>query len=147
VFLFGATDDVLGEVVRRVSRQFSPELIAGYRNGYYEPEKEREIAEMIAASGAHILFVAMSSPKKEYFLCRHREVLAPVNFRMGVGGTFDVFAGKVKRAPAWVQRAGMEWLYRFTQEPRDKWKPVLVESLRFVYYLAAQEVRERTRGQ
>ena len=88
-----------------------------------------------------MLFVAMSTPKKELFLHRHADVLAAVNFRMGVGGSFDVLAGRVRRAPAWMQKACLEWVYRFVQEPRDKWRSVVVESLRFPFCLIRHRLR------
>jgi N-acetylglucosaminyldiphosphoundecaprenol N-acetyl-beta-D-mannosaminyltransferase len=140
VFLFGAREEVVRECVRLASERYSPELIAGWRNGYYAPEEEEGIARQIAASGAQLLFVGMTSPKKELFLHNHREILAPVNFRMGVGGSFDVMAGKVGRAPKLVQKAGLEWFYRWIQEPRAKWKPVVADSFRFLYYLARERI-------
>jgi N-acetylglucosaminyldiphosphoundecaprenol N-acetyl-beta-D-mannosaminyltransferase len=108
------------------------EIIAGYRNGYYKEEEEREIAEAIAASEADILFVAMSSPKKEYFLHRHKDILNRISFIMGVGGSFDVVSGKVKRAPMWMQKMGLEGLARFIQEPKKMWKRFVLDNYRFI---------------
>lgn len=144
VYLFGAREEIVREVVRLISERHSPDVIAGWRNGYYAPEEEEGIARRIAASGAHILFVATTSPKKELFLYNYRDILAPVAFRMGVGGSFDVMAGKVGRAPKLVQKIGMEWFYRWIQEPRAKWKPVVADSFRFLYYLARQGLGGRS---
>lgn len=130
-FFFGAKEEVVKKTVEHYSKIYSPQVVAGYRNGYYKPEEERSIAESIAASGAKILFVAISSPTKENFLHRHRDVLAQVNFTMGVGGSFDVVAGIVKRAPLRWQRCGCEWLYRFLQEPRRLFKRYVVYNLEF----------------
>jgi len=118
IFFFGAEEHIVEKVVEIYTTQYSKNIIAGYRNGYFKKEEEQFIANQIANSGANILFVAMGSPKKEKFLFENREILKDVNFIMGVGGSFDVVAGKVKRAPVWVQKIGMEWFYRMAQEPR-----------------------------
>lgn len=118
IYFFGATEDVIQNVVNKYSKEYSPNIIAGYRNGYFKKEEETKIAENIAKAKPNILFVAMGSPKKENFLYDNKDILSNINFIMGVGGSFDVVAGKVKRAPVWVQKIGMEWFYRMAQEPR-----------------------------
>ena len=110
-------------------------MIAGYRNGYFNSDEEKDIVEEITNSGANILFVAITSPKKEIFLNRYKEDLKCINFIMGVGGSFDVIAGKVKRAPILAQKLGLEWLYRLFQEPRRMWKRYLVGNLKFIYII------------
>jgi N-acetylglucosaminyldiphosphoundecaprenol N-acetyl-beta-D-mannosaminyltransferase len=132
VFFFGATDDVVSKVVNHYSAIYSPDIIAGFRNGYYKKDEERAIAESIGASGAQILLVAMSSPFKENFLYENADVLSTVNFTMGVGGSFDVVAGKVKRAPLWVQKISMEWAYRVYQEPKRMFKRYLIGNIKFI---------------
>lgn len=97
--------------------------------------------EKIRASGAQLLFVAITSPKKENFINRWRDQLG-VSFVMGVGGTFDVMAGKVKRAPRWMQRRGLEWLYRVIQEPRRMWRRYLVTNAKFGGLLVREKVRQ-----
>ncbi|NGX83055.1 WecB/TagA/CpsF family glycosyltransferase [Aequorivita sp. KMM 9714] len=133
VFLFGAKEEVVKTVVEKYSETYSPNIIAGYRNGYFEASEEEEIAQQIADSGTQMLFVAISSPIKENFLYKYRHVLKNVNLIMGVGGSFDVFAGKTKRAPIWMQNAGLEWFYRFLQEPKRMWKRYLVGNSKFIY--------------
>jgi N-acetylglucosaminyldiphosphoundecaprenol N-acetyl-beta-D-mannosaminyltransferase len=132
VFFLGAKEAIVKSVVDHYSKLYSPEIIAGYRNGYFKKEEEPAIARAIADSGANILFVAISSPTKENFLYQNREMLHPVNFIMGVGGSFDVVSGLVKRAPRWMQRAGLEWLYRVGQEPRRMFKRYMVGNARFI---------------
>jgi len=137
VFFFGAKQEVLEKMVAHYRARF-PEasgLIAGYRNGYFKKEEETDIARKIADSGARILFVAISSPIKENFLYQQRELLKKVNFTMGVGGSFDVVAGLVKRAPVWMQRTGLEWLYRVYQEPKRMFKRYLVGNSKFIQLL------------
>jgi N-acetylglucosaminyldiphosphoundecaprenol N-acetyl-beta-D-mannosaminyltransferase len=132
VFFLGAKEAIVKSVVDHYSKLYSPDIIAGYRNGYFKKEEEPGIARAIAESGANILFVAISSPTKENFLYQNRETLHKVNFIMGVGGSFDVVSGLVKRAPRWMQRAGLEWLYRVGQEPRRMFKRYMVGNARFI---------------
>ncbi|MCK5814860.1 MAG: WecB/TagA/CpsF family glycosyltransferase [Flavobacteriaceae bacterium] len=132
IFFFGAKEEVVKKVVDRYSEQYSSDIIAGYRNGYFKKEEEQAIAKQISDSGANILFVAISSPTKENFLYENKSLLNKVNFVMGVGGSFDVVAGKVKRAPLWMQKNGLEWFYRFAQEPKRMWKRYLVGNYKFL---------------
>jgi len=132
IFFFGAKEDVVAEVVKKYTNQYSSDIIAGYRNGYFNKNDEQNIAKQIAESGANILFVAISSPTKENFLYENKTLLQEVNFVMGVGGSFDVVAGKVKRAPLWMQDIGLEWFYRFIQEPKRMWKRYLVGNTKFI---------------
>jgi len=128
IFFLGATEEIVSKVVSK----YPKEIVSGYRNGYFSKEEEKEIAKQITNSGANILFVAISSPKKEVFLHTYKDILSNVNFIMGVGGSFDVVAGKTKRAPVWMQKAGLEWFYRFMQEPGRMWKRYLVGNFKFI---------------
>lgn len=131
-FFFGAKEKVVSKVVQVFSEKYTPSLIAGYRNGYYTENEEITIAEEISKSSANFLFVAITSPKKEVFLDKYKDILSSVNFTMGVGGSFDVVAGITKRAPRWMQKIGMEWFYRFYQEPRRMWKRYIVGNYKFI---------------
>ena len=119
VFLLGAKDEVVSETALRVQQQYPELKLAGYHHGYFWDDEEAMV-ERIRASGAQLLFVAITSPKKENFINKWRDRLG-VTFVMGVGGTFDVVAGKVKRAPVWMQKGGLEWFYRVLQEPGRMW--------------------------
>ena len=141
IFFLGAKEEVVKKVVDIYSLQYGEEIIAGYRNGYFGQEDEGAIARMIAGSGANILFVAISSPTKENFLYRNKGLLEKVNFIMGVGGSFDVVSGKVKRAPVWMQGAGLEWFYRFLQEPGRMWKRYLVGNMKFVFLVLRERLK------
>jgi N-acetylglucosaminyldiphosphoundecaprenol N-acetyl-beta-D-mannosaminyltransferase len=139
VFLLGAKEDVLALAVQKVQAQ-NPELkIAGYHHGYFWDDEEAMV-ETIRASGARLLFVAITSPKKENFINRWRDELG-VDFVMGVGGTFDVVAGKVKRAPQWMQNWGLEWLYRVIQEPGRMWKRYLTTNCTFAWLLLSNKLK------
>jgi N-acetylglucosaminyldiphosphoundecaprenol N-acetyl-beta-D-mannosaminyltransferase len=140
-FFFGAKEAVIKKVVDLYNHEYGPNIIAGYRNGYYDKDEEPLIAKQIVESGAQLLFVALNSPLKENFLCEHAEILKKVNFTMGVGGSFDIIAGVTKRAPKWMQKIGMEWFYRFLQEPRRMWRRYLVGNSRFIYLVIKEKFK------
>ncbi len=130
VYCLGATPEVLGTVVERIGQRFPGVVVAGSHHGYFREEEEARVASEIRSAAADILFVAMTSPKKERFLARWGDEMG-VPVCHGVGGSFDVLAGKVKRAPAMWQRFGLEWLYRVVQEPRRMWRRYLVTNTVF----------------
>ncbi|WP_430815366.1 WecB/TagA/CpsF family glycosyltransferase [Carboxylicivirga sp. RSCT41] len=135
IFFLGAKEKIVKAVVDKYSRIYSSDIIAGYRNGYFKKTEERDVAKHIASSGADILFVAITSPKKENFLSQNSDLLARVSFTMGVGGSFDVVSGFTKRAPVWMQKVGLEWFYRFAQEPKRMWKRYLRTNTLFIWYV------------
>jgi N-acetylglucosaminyldiphosphoundecaprenol N-acetyl-beta-D-mannosaminyltransferase len=116
VYLLGAKPEVIREAVKRLKSSYPDLEIAGFNHGYFWDD-EASMVEQIRNSGASLLFVGISSPLKEQFINRWTQELG-VKFAMGVGGTFDVVAGKVRRAPVWMQNTGLEWVYRIVQEPR-----------------------------
>ena len=120
VFLLGAAESVAEEAAERLVERLPGLRVAGTRNGYFTPEEEAGIVDMVRDSGADILLVAMGAPRQELLLYRHRHHLGAA-VGLGVGGSFDVWAGTVKRAPAWSQRAKAEWLYRLARDPR-RWR-------------------------
>jgi N-acetylglucosaminyldiphosphoundecaprenol N-acetyl-beta-D-mannosaminyltransferase len=139
VYFLGARPEVVAVCVAR-ARMAHPSLrIAGARDGYFTDE-DSVIAELRAAR-PDIVFLGFGTPAKEYFMHRrYRDVGAP--FVMGVGGSFDVYAGLVRRAPRWVQRAGLEWAFRLAQEPRRMWKRYLVGNSRFITIVARELARK-----
>ncbi|MFC4706373.1 WecB/TagA/CpsF family glycosyltransferase [Paraburkholderia caffeinitolerans] len=141
IYLLGATDAVVEKTVSSLSGQYPGLKVAGFNNGYFWDDEENQVDE-IRRSGARLLFVAITSPKKEVFIERWKGRLG-VDFVMGVGGTFDVVAGKVRRAPKWMQRSGLEWFYRVIQEPRRMWKRYLVTNAKFVYMLGKAYLQSR----
>jgi N-acetylglucosaminyldiphosphoundecaprenol N-acetyl-beta-D-mannosaminyltransferase len=119
-FLLGATPVVLGRAADVICDQFPRIQLAGMRDGYFGPDEEAQVVEQIKKSNADCLFIAMPTPRKERFLAAYRDRL-DVPFIMGVGGSIDVIAGYVRRAPPIMQSMGLEWLYRVYQEPRRMW--------------------------
>lgn len=139
VFFLGAKEEIVKSVVDKYSDAYSSNIIAGYRNGYFNKNEEENIALHIANSKADILFVAISSPTKEIFLNKYKNIINTA-FIMGVGGSFDVVAGKVSRAPLWMQKYGLEWFYRFLQEPRRMWKRYLYTNSVFLYLVFKEKL-------
>lgn len=129
VFFLGAREEVVAEVVRVFEARHPDLRVAGYRNGYWDDDDA--VVAGIRGAGPDYLFLAIPSPRKEFWLHEHLEALG-VPFVMGVGGSFDVVAGKIGRAPGWVQRAGFEWFWRFAQEPRRMWKRYLLGNSAFI---------------
>lgn len=119
-YLLGATPEILKRANDIIVEHFPSIHLAGSRDGYFQPEQEAEVVEQISNSKADCLFIAMPTPRKERFLAAHKDGLR-VPFIMGIGGTLDVTAGYVRRAPALIQSLGLEWLYRVYQEPRRMW--------------------------
>jgi N-acetylglucosaminyldiphosphoundecaprenol N-acetyl-beta-D-mannosaminyltransferase len=129
VYLLGARQEVVELTAERLLARYPGLRIVGVRNGYFTASEEPDVVQGIRASGADILFVGMSSPKKELLLRTHWPSLG-VKVGMGVGGSFDVLSGQLPRAPRWVQRIAMEWLFRLLLEPRRLlWRYVRANSI------------------
>jgi N-acetylglucosaminyldiphosphoundecaprenol N-acetyl-beta-D-mannosaminyltransferase len=140
VYFLGAKQEALEEMLRRVADRFPGLKVAGSRNGYFEDSEQESIAEGIARSGAQMLFLGMTSPKKEIFTAAYG---ARTGARVvhGVGGSFDILAGVTKRAPVSWQRWGLEWLYRALQEPRRLGRRYLTTNAAFVLMTARERFR------
>lgn len=143
VYYLGAEEKIVSKTAELMLSRHPALHIAGYHHGYFWDDEEALVAK-IKASGAQMLFVAITSPKKENFINRWKDELG-VDFVMGVGGTFDVIAGKVHRAPMWMQKSGLEWLYRVIQEPRRMWKRYLYTNLEFARLLLIEKLFKRSR--
>jgi N-acetylglucosaminyldiphosphoundecaprenol N-acetyl-beta-D-mannosaminyltransferase len=136
VFLLGAQPGVAEAAAVALRRRYPTLNVAGTLHGYVHDEQV--VFEQIRRVSPHILLVALGFPRQELWIAAHRARLG-VPISMGVGGTFDVLAGRVHRAPVWVQRVGLEWVYRLVQDPR-RWR--IVASLPQLVWLA---LRERVR--
>jgi N-acetylglucosaminyldiphosphoundecaprenol N-acetyl-beta-D-mannosaminyltransferase len=148
VYFLGSRTDVLAAAIERLRKQYPSLRIAGSHHGYFGAAETASVCSGVNSSEADILFVAMSSPKKEYWVEEARPLL-DVPLIVGVGGSLDVVAGKVARAPTWMQKAGLEWFFRFVQEPRRMWRRYLIANTRFVVLVAravSLRVREEVRG-
>lgn len=129
VYFLGARAEVLKEFEIAMLKLHPRLQVAGRHHGYFDDDAA--VADDIGRSGARLVFVAISSPRKERFLSQNLDRMGPL-FAMGVGGSFDLWAGKTRRAPQWMQDAGLEWLFRLIQEPRRMWKRYLIGNARFL---------------
>ena len=117
VYFFGAKPLVVEKLVEVIKRDYSKVKVAGFHHGYFETESELEITEKIKKAEPDILFVALGFPKQEKWIKSHvRDINVPL--MVAEGGSFDFLSGKVKRAPVWLQKVGLEWLFRLLSEPR-----------------------------
>ena len=117
LYLFGGKPGVAEAAMTNLLKEYNGLKIVGLRNGYFKPEEEQEIVEDINKSGADIVFVCLGAPLQEKWIDRHRTELK-AHVAMGIGGSLDVFAGKVERAPEFFCKTGLEWFYRLCKEPR-----------------------------
>jgi N-acetylglucosaminyldiphosphoundecaprenol N-acetyl-beta-D-mannosaminyltransferase len=131
VYILGAKRAVLERAVTRIRGQHPHLSIAGCRDGYFDESEDQAVVAEIRELRPDVLFVAMSSPRKEYFLVEHGRDLG-VPLVMGVGGAIDVVAGVTRRAPRFMQRLGLEWLFRLLQEPRRLIRRYFVTNIRFL---------------
>ncbi|EES91213.1 WecB/TagA/CpsF family glycosyltransferase [Clostridium botulinum] len=116
IYLVGAKQEVLDNCILNLKNKYPNLKIEGSHNGYFNLENCDDIVEDIKYKSPYALFVAMGCPRQEIFIQNNFEKL-PCSIFMGVGGSFDVFSGKVNRAPKWMINLGLEWLYRVIKEP------------------------------
>ncbi len=116
VFLLGGKPGIAHLAAEKLCEKYPGLLIAGTRDGYFKPEEEDDIVRQINESGADFLCVGMGFPRQELFIDRRRKELG-VKVAVGVGGSFDIWSGTLKRAPQFFLDNGLEWLYRMVQEP------------------------------
>jgi N-acetylglucosaminyldiphosphoundecaprenol N-acetyl-beta-D-mannosaminyltransferase len=140
VYLLGARPEVLAGVQEQIRSRWPGVVIAGARDGYFTDDEADSVAADITASAADMLFLGITTPKKEIFLGTYGDRLG-VPVLHGVGGSFDVLAGVTRRAPRLWQQLGMEWAYRMLQEPRRLGRRYVVTNLAFLGLLAAECVR------
>ena len=140
VFFLGAKPEAVAAAVDKLKRKHRGLILAGYLDGYFRGH-EAEVVARVSAARPDVLFVAMGSPAQEYFIADNLDALGST-LCLGVGGSFDHVAGLSRRAPRWMQQAGLEWLYRFASEPRRLWRRYLIGNARF----AALLVRLKARG-
>jgi N-acetylglucosaminyldiphosphoundecaprenol N-acetyl-beta-D-mannosaminyltransferase len=129
VFFLGSSQESVKRASKELKRKFPALKIAGIHHGYFNESESDRIVKEINESGPSILFVAMGVPKQEIWISNHIDELN-VSILMGVGGSFDVFAGLTKRAPKWMREHGLEWLYRILKNPLRRMK-VLFRLIRF----------------
>lgn len=142
VYFLGARPEVVRELARRCGREHPGLVVAGARDGYFTAAEHDSIVEHIREAAPHMLFVGMPSPFKETW-CENNRAALGVPVILGVGGTFDVLAGYVRRAPRLLQTLGLEWSWRLAMEPRRMWKRYLVTNSEYLWLAAGAVLRRR----
>ncbi|MCS7184717.1 MAG: WecB/TagA/CpsF family glycosyltransferase [bacterium] len=134
IYLLGAKEHILKKAVENIKKKYSKIQIVGWHHGYFDFKNDEKVVEDIIERKPDILFVGMSSPLKENFVMKNlHKMNVPVS--IGVGGTIDILAEKTKLAPIWISKLGLEWLYRFIQEPKRLYKRYTITNLKFIILL------------
>jgi exopolysaccharide biosynthesis WecB/TagA/CpsF family protein len=143
IYLYGSTRETLAALVANLERAFPALEIAGVESPPFRAlstEEDTALVERVNASGAELLFIGLGCPKQDYFAADHADRIQAV--QLCVGAAFDFHAGTKPIAPQWMQRRGLEWVFRLWQEPRRLWKRYLVTNSIFVRKLASQYIRQ-----
>lgn len=149
-FFYGGTDEVCDKLVRSLKERFPEMIVAGTFAPPYMPKAEQlgeDLAGRINVARPDILWVGLGSPKQDYWMAINRQVLE-VPVMIGIGAAFDFHAGCKPQAPYWMQRSGLEWLFRLCCEPRRLWRRYLVGNFLFVFWILTDPLKrlfQRTR--
>jgi N-acetylglucosaminyldiphosphoundecaprenol N-acetyl-beta-D-mannosaminyltransferase len=142
IYLYGSTEETLQKLSETLQRQFPGLPIAGTHAPPFRalsPQEEAADVDRIHQSGARVVLVGLGCPKQEQWM--HRQLGHFPGVMIGVGAAFNFFSGEVSQAPRWMMALGLEWLYRFSQEPRRLWRRYLLNNPLFVLIFAMQLLR------
>ncbi len=142
VYFLGAREQVVATLAEQSARKYPRLTVAGYRNGYFTGHDYSSVIEAVRRSRADVLFVGMPTPFKEVWCTEHRDAFG-VHLIIGVGGSFDVLAGFIPRAPRWMQKNGLEWAWRLIKEPTKMWKRYLVTNSIFILMVLREVLKRR----
>ena len=132
-YFFGGAPGVAAAAARKMRKDYPGLKIVGVHNGYFDEKEEKKILEDIKKHSPSILLVGLGAPKQENWMYDHKGRVGGV--MIGVGAGFDYHAGNIKRAPAWMQKLSLEWLYRLAQDPKRLFKRYLVTNTRYLYLI------------
>lgn len=141
VYLFGGKPGVAEKAAEKVSALYPGTIICGTQDGYFDAEKEAKIIEDIKEKKPDLLFVCLGFPKQETWIDAHKEELG-AKVLMGLGGSLDVFAGTVKRAPAIFQKLGLEWFYRLLKQPSRAIRMLALPKFGFTVLLHGKKFKD-----
>ncbi len=144
IYLYGSTPEVLEALMKKLREAFADLKIAGYRSPPFRPitaQEDEQFTREINESGAGLVFLGTGCPRQEIFAYEHRNSINAI--QLCVGAAFDFHAGNKKQAPAWMQKRGLEWLFRLTQEPGRLWKRYLVYNSIYCYLFAKRAMAGR----
>ncbi|MBK8961692.1 MAG: WecB/TagA/CpsF family glycosyltransferase [Candidatus Competibacteraceae bacterium] len=144
LFLLGARPGVAEQVAANMRQRYPALVVAGVQHGYFDSSEQDAIIERINDSRAHLVLVAFGVPRQELWLAEHHQRLRPP-VRLGVGGLFDFYSGRIPRAPLWLREIGLEWVWRLAQEPGRMWRRYLLGNPLFLYRVWRQARREAKR--
>jgi N-acetylglucosaminyldiphosphoundecaprenol N-acetyl-beta-D-mannosaminyltransferase len=132
IYLLGARPGIARAAADAMLRRYPDLMVAGVRDGYFQPDEDARVLDAINESGARILLVAFGAPRQELWIAQRRDRLQ-VPVAMGVGGLFDFYSGRIPRAPVWMREIGLEWVYRLMQEPGRMWRRYVIGNPLFLY--------------
>lgn len=133
LYCLGASPERLQSLIENMNEQYPKLTIAGYHHGFFQEDESHSIIDHINKCKPDVLLVALGVPKQEKWIDQHKDQLN-VPVMMGVGGLFDFYSGAIPRAPLWMRRTGLEWLFRFYQEPARLWQRYLIGNITFLFY-------------
>jgi len=142
IYLLGGKPGVAEDAAKWIAEHYPDLKLAGAAHGYFSPQEEAAVLQDINSSHADILLVALGAPRQDKWIATNK---ANLNTRVliGVGGLLDFYSGRIPRAPFWVRELGMEWFYRFCQEPRRMWRRYFLGNLDFLYRVICERMRVR----
>lgn len=147
IYLYGSSPEVIRTLSDNLVQRFPGLIIAGAEAPPFRaltPEEDAQMVERINSSGAGLVFIGLGCPKQDHFAADHMDRIHGV--QVCVGAAFDFHAGNKRTAPAWMQRRGLEWLFRLWQEPRRLWKRYLVTNTQFLLKLGRQWLTRQERA-
>lgn len=139
-YFYGATEETLAKLKEKLSAAYPGIKIAGMYSPPFRPltaKEDAEVVQMINEAKADFLWVGLGAPKQEIWMAAHKNKIH--SFMVGVGAGFDYFAGNIARAPEWMQRNNLEWLYRLLQDPKRLFKRYLVTNTKFIWYVVLRK--------
>jgi len=139
-FFYGGVEGVAQQLERALTDRFPGAVVCGTYTPPFRPlnkEEEAALADMVRTAKPHIIWIGLSTPKQDRFMADHLGRLE-ANFMIGVGAAFDMHSGRMKQAPYWMQRNGLEWLFRLLQEPKRLWRRYVLNNPVFILKTIAQ---------
>lgn len=141
IYLLGGEPEIVKKAKENLLKLYPNVNIVGFHDGYFDENEEKEVIKEINQLQPNVLFVALGAPKQEKWIAKHRHELK-VDVAAGQGGTYDYEAGKIKRAPKWVQKIGIEWLWRLVRQP----KRIVRQSVLPIYLVKVLFAKDKTKG-
>lgn len=145
LFLYGARPGVAAAAAGWAQARYPGLLICGTQDGYHPAQAEPEIVAAIRASNADVVLVALGAPRQEAWIARNMAATG-ATVALGVGGLFDYYSGRIPRAPVWMRRLNLEWLFRLAQEPGRLWRRYVVGNVVFLGRIGIDWLRARSHG-